>query len=40
MTITYGKPLDYTKYKSQVKDKEVLEKVTTEIMDNIIELAK
>lgn len=40
MTITYGKPLDYTKYKSQVKDKEVLEKVTTEIMDNIMELAK
>lgn len=40
MTITYGKPLDYTKYKSQVKDKEVLEKVTTEIMNNIIELAK
>ena len=40
MTITYGKQLDYTKYKSQVKDKEVLEKVTTEIMDNIIELAK
>ena len=40
MTITYGKPLDYHEYKAQVKDKEVLEKVTNEIMENIIELAK
>ena len=38
LTITYGKPLDYSKYKGN-KDKEVLEKVTNEIMDNIIKLS-
>ena len=37
--ITYGKPLDFSEYKGS-KDKEVLEKVTKEIMDNILELAK
>ena len=40
MTITYGKPLDYREYKAQAKDKEILEKVTNEIMENILELAK
>lgn len=39
MTIKYGKPLDYTQYKGY-KDKEVLDKITEEIMNNIIELAK
>ncbi len=39
VTITYGKPLDYGKYKGE-KDKEVLDKITKEIMDDIIELAK
>ena len=39
VTITYGKPLDYTKYKVS-KDKEVLDKVTEEIMSDIIELTK
>ena len=39
VTIKYGKPLDYTQYKG-TKDKEVLEKVTKEIMENIIELTK
>ena len=39
ITITYGKPLDYSKYKGS-KDKEVLDKVTEEIMENIIELTK
>ena len=39
VTITYGKPLDYSKYKGE-KDKEVLDKITKEIMDDIIELAK
>ncbi len=39
VTITYGKPLDYSQYKGS-KDKEVLEKITNEIMNNIIELAK
>ncbi len=39
VTITYGKPLDFSEYKGN-KDKEVLDKVTDEIMDNILELAK
>lgn len=39
VVITYGKPLDYSGYR-QNKDKEVLEKVTEEIMENILELAK
>lgn len=39
LTITYGKPLDFTQYKGS-KDKEVLDKITDEIMKNIIELTK
>lgn len=39
VTITYGKPLDYSQYKGS-KDKEVLDKITQEIMEDIIELAK
>ncbi|MBR3255047.1 MAG: 1-acyl-sn-glycerol-3-phosphate acyltransferase [Clostridia bacterium] len=39
VTITYGKPLDYSIYKGS-KDKEVLDKVTNEIMNSILELAK
>ena len=39
ITITYGKPLDFSEYKGS-KDKEVLDKVTEEIMSNIIELTK
>ena len=39
LVIEYGKPLDYTQYKGS-KDKEVLENITKEIMDNIIELSK
>lgn len=39
VTITYGKPLDFSQYKG-AKDKETLDKVTKEIMDNILELAK
>ena len=39
VTITYGKPLDYGKYKGE-KDKDILDKITKEIMDDIIELAK
>ena len=39
VTLTYGKPLDFSRYKGS-KDKEVLEKVTDEIMTNIIELTK
>ena len=39
ITITYGKPLDYSKNKG-TKDKNVLDNITKEIMDNIIELTK
>ncbi|MBR3249516.1 MAG: 1-acyl-sn-glycerol-3-phosphate acyltransferase [Clostridia bacterium] len=38
--VKYGKPLDFSEYKGQEKDKEALEKVTEEIMNNILELAK
>lgn len=39
VTITYGKPLDYSEFKGS-KDKSVLDKITDEIMDNIVELTK
>ena len=39
VTITYGRPLDYSEYKG-TKDKEKLEEITEEIMDKIIELTK
>ena len=39
VTITYGKPLDFSEYKGS-KDKEVLDKVTEKIMGNIIKLSK
>ena len=39
LTISYGKTLDYSQYKGS-KDKDVLDNITKEIMDNIIELAK
>jgi len=39
VTITYGKTLDFSEYKG-AKDKETLDKVTKEIMENIISLTK
>lgn len=39
VTVTYGEPLDFSQYKGS-KDKEILDKVTKEIMDRILELAK
>ena len=39
VTIKYGKPLDYSKYKGS-KDKDILDKITEEVMENILELAK
>lgn len=39
LIIKYGKPLDFKQYK-WTKDKETLDKITKEIMDNIIELSK
>ena len=40
VTIEYGKPLDYSEYKGTKPDKETLDKITEEIMDNIIMLTK
>ena len=39
ITLIYGKPLDFKEYYKNT-DKEVLEKVSKEIMDNIIALTK
>ncbi len=39
VTIHYGEPLDYSEYKGS-KDKEVLAKVTQDIMEHIIQLTK
>ena len=36
--LNYGEPLDFSKYYGKEKDKEILEKVTKEIMDNIVML--
>ena len=40
VVIRYGKPIDYSEYKGQDKDKEILDKVTEDIMENIISLTK
>ena len=39
VTITYGKPLDFSEYKGR-KEKEILDMVTEKIMKEILELAK
>ncbi|MCI8587828.1 MAG: 1-acyl-sn-glycerol-3-phosphate acyltransferase [Clostridia bacterium] len=39
ITIRYGKPMDFSQYKD-IKDKNALEKVTNEIMDEIKRLAQ
>ncbi len=36
--INIGKPIDYLKYKEEVKDKEVATKLTSELMEKIVEL--
>lgn len=36
--LNYGKPLDFSEYYGKEKDKEILERVTNEIMDNIVML--
>ena len=38
--ITYGKPIDFSEYKATRKEKDTMDKVTDEIMKNILELAK
>ncbi|MBQ2937766.1 MAG: 1-acyl-sn-glycerol-3-phosphate acyltransferase [Clostridia bacterium] len=39
ITVTYGEPLDFSEFKGS-KDKAVLDKVTEEIMENIMSLTK
>lgn len=36
--VNIGKPIDYSKYKDEVKDKELATKLTSELMDEIIKL--
>ena len=38
--ITYGKPMDFEEERKNRKDKEVMKKVTEDIMKEIFELAK
>ena len=38
--IRYGKPLDFSEFQDKKQDKEVLDKVTDKIMENIIQLTK
>ena len=40
VTITYGEPMDFSKYKATRKEKETMDKVTDEIMNKILEIAK
>lgn len=40
VTIRYGKPLDYSKYKNAEDEKLAFEEVTEDIMEHIIELTK
>lgn len=39
-TIRYGKPLDFSQYQDKKQEKEVLDKVTDEIMQEILKLTK
>lgn len=38
--INIGKPIDYSGYKDKINDKELMDKLTKELMDNIIDLTK
>lgn len=40
VTIRYGKPIDYSKYKNEEDEKKALEEITEDIMKHIIELTK
>lgn len=40
VTFNYGKPMDFSQYKDRKNDKEIQEKVTQEIMDEVIRLSK
>lgn len=40
MVLNYGEPIDYSKYKGQEKDKELLNKLSIELMDTIVMLTK
>lgn len=36
--LNYGKPMDFSQYINQKSDKEVLNKITKEVMDEVIRL--
>ena len=38
ITINIGKPMDFNKYKNQISDKEVLSKLTQDLMNEIVKL--
>ncbi len=38
VVVNIGKPIDYSKYKEEVKDKEIATRLTTELMERIVEL--
>lgn len=40
LTITIGKPIDYSEYKKQTGDKELITNLTNNLMEKIVELAK
>ena len=40
VTIYYGKPMDFSEYKSKKPDKEVLDKITKTVMEEVVRLAK
>lgn len=40
ITLIYGKPMDFSKYVEQKNDKEIQEKVTHEIMNEVIRLSR
>lgn len=38
VTYRFGTPIDFSEYKSQVKDKEVLDELTKKVMDEVVRL--
>lgn len=40
ITLNYGKPMNFSKYKEKKNDHEIQEKVTKEIMERVVELSK
>jgi len=40
VTLNFGEPMDFSKYATKKPEKEILEKVTHEVMDKVVELSK